>query len=127
MKKVLLGALLLLSINVFSQEDKGPFVRKYTSYLVTTNNVEGELKQGNTTVVYNEDDTTNISIYLGDDKILLYSTGKIETGKTNSGQEYQLVKCINSRNGKTVSLQLFEMALRIFTNEEFTDSIQYFR
>jgi hypothetical protein len=69
----------------------------------------------------------NISIYLGGDKILLYSTGKVETGKTNGGQEYQLVKCINSTNGKTVSLQLFEKALRIFTNDDFTDSIQYFK
>ena len=126
MKKILIYSLLLLSISVFSQE-QGPFVRKYTSYLVTTNNVEGEFKQGNTTVVFNEDNTTNISIYLGGDKILLYSTGKVETGKTNGGQEYQLVKCINSTNGKTVSLQLFEKALRIFTNDDFTDSIQYFK
>jgi hypothetical protein len=126
MKRLLLGALLLLSTSMFSQEE-GAFVRNYTSYLVTTNNVEGEFKQGNTTVVFNENDTTNISIYLAGDKILLYSTGKVETGKTNSGQEYQLVKCINSTNGKTVSLQLFEKVLRIFTNEDFSDSIQYFK
>jgi hypothetical protein len=126
MKKILIYSLLLLSMSVFSQE-QGAFVRNYTSYLVTTNNVEGEFKEGNTTVVFNEDNTTNISIYLGGDKILLYSTGKVETGKTNSGQEYQLVKCINSTNGKIVSLQLFEKVLRIFTNEDFTDSIQYFK
>lgn len=127
MKRLLLGALLLLSTSMSSQDKEGPFVRNYTSYLVTTNNVEGEFKQGNTTVVFNENDTTNISIYLAGDKILLYSTGKVETGKTNSGQEYQLVKCINSTNGKTVSLQLFEKVLRIFTNEDFSDSIQYFK
>lgn len=126
MKRLLLGALLLLSISMFSQDKQGPFVRKYTNYIITTNDVKGEVKQGSVTVVYNEDDTTNIAIYMGTEKILLYSTGKIETGKTVSGHEYQLVKCINSDNGKTIGLQLFDTALRIFTNEAFTDSIEYF-
>jgi hypothetical protein len=126
MKKLLLGTLLLLSMSIFSQEKDGPFVRKYANYVVTSNDVKGEIKQGISTVVYNEDNTTNIAIYLGNEKILLYSTGKIETGKTVSGHEYQLVKCINSVNGKSVSLQLFDTAVRIFTNEAFTDSIQFF-
>jgi len=127
MKRLLLGTLLLLSMSMFSQENKqGVFVRKYTKYIITLNNVLGEVKNGESTIVYNEDNTTNIGIYLGNDKILLYSAGKVETGKTTSGFEYQIVKCVNKSSGKNVWLQLFETEVRIFTNESFTDSIEYF-
>jgi hypothetical protein len=127
MKKLLLGTLLLLSMSVFSQEDKkGTFVRKYTKYVITTNNVMGEVKDGDCTIVYNEDNTTNIGIYMVGSKVLLYSTGKIETGETTSGSKYQIVKCINQASGKNVSLQLFETEVRIFTNKDFSDAIEYF-
>lgn len=127
MKRLLLGTLLLLSMSMFSQENKqGVFVRKYTKYIITLNNVLGEPKEGESTIVYNEDNTTNIGIYLGNEKILLYSAGKVETGKTTSGSEYQIVKCVNYSSGKNVWLQLFDTEVRIFTNESFTDSIEYF-
>ena len=127
MKKLLLGALLLLSMSMFSQSDnKGVFVKKYTKYVITINNVVGERKNGESTFVYNENNTTNIGIYIGNDKILLYSAGKVETGQTTGGSKYQLVKCINYVSGKNIWLQLFDEEVRIFTNETFTDSIEYF-
>jgi hypothetical protein len=127
MKKILLGALLLLSISMSSQEKKGTFVTKYTSFVIVKNNVYGKLQYANVTVVYNENDTNDIGIYLTDSKILLYSSGKIETGKTTSGQEYQFVKCIAKENGNNVGLQLFENTLRLFTNESYTDSIEFYK
>ena len=127
MKRLLLGALLLLSISMFSQEKKGTFVTKYTSFVIVKNKVYGNLQYSNVTVVYNENDTNDIGIYLADSKILLYSSGKIETGKTSSGQEYQFVKCIAKENGNNVGLQLFENTLRLFTNESYTDSIEFYK
>jgi hypothetical protein len=127
MKRLLLGALLLLSISMSSQEKKGTFVTKYTSFVIVKNNVYGKLQYANITVVYNENDTNDIGIYLADSKILLYSSGKIETGKTSNGQEYQFVKCIAKENGNNVGLQLFENTLRLFTNESYTDSIEFYK
>lgn len=127
MKRLLLGALLLLSISMSSQEKKGTFVTKYTSFVIVKNKVYGNLQYSNVTVVYNENDTNDIGIYLADSKILLYSSGKIETGKTSSGQEYQFVKCIAKENGNNVGLQLFENTLRLFTNESYTDSIEFYK
>jgi len=124
MKKLLLGTLLLLSMSMFSQE--GAFVRKYTKYIITLNSVLGECKDGESTIVYNEGNTTNIGIYLGSEKILLYTVGKVEKGKTTSGSEYQIVRCVNQSSGKNVWLQLFDTEVRIFTNEAFTDAIEYF-
>jgi hypothetical protein len=76
--------------------------------------------------VYNESNSTDIGLYFGESKVLLYSSGKVETGATNNGSKYQVVKCINKDKGNVVYLQLFETALRIFTNESFKDSIEYF-
>ena len=126
MKKLLLGALLSLSLSISAQEEKGVFTEKYTKFIITTNDVVGELKYANVTVVYNENGTNDIGIYLPDSKMLLYSSGKIETGKTTSGSSYQLVKCIVKDTGKPVGLQLFETVLRLFTNETYTDSIEFF-
>ena len=126
MKKLLLGALLSLSLLMSAQEEKGVFTEKYTKFIITTDDVAGKVQYSNITVVYNENDTNDIGIYLSDSKMLLYSSGKIEKGKTTSGMEYQLVKCIVKDSGKLVALQLFADVLRIFTNEAYTDSIQFF-
>lgn len=124
MKKLLLGALLLLSMSMFSQE--GTFVRKYTKFMIIKNDIAGEVQYSNVTVVYNENNTNDICIYLPESKMLLYSSGKIETGKTTSGLEYQIVKCIVKDTGNNIGLQLFENILRLFTNESYTDSIEFY-
>ena len=124
MKKLLLGALLLLSISMFSQE--GTFVRKYTKFMIIKNDIAGEVQYSNVTVVYNENNTNDICIYLPESKMLLYSSGKIETGKTTGGLEYQIVKCIVKDTGNNIGLQLFENILRLFTNESYTDSIEFY-
>ena len=124
MNRLLLGALLLLSVSMFSQE--GTFVRKYTKFIIIKNDVPGEVQYSDVTVVYNENNTNDICIYLPESKMLLYSSGKIETGKTTGGLEYQIVKCIVKDTGNNVGLQLFENILRVFTNESYTNSIEFF-
>lgn len=128
MKKLLLGLMIVVSLSMFGQEsvNNGTFVRKYTKYIITKNDVPEATQYGLTTVVYNESNSTDIGLYFGESKVLLYSSGKVETGATNNGTKYQLVKCINKDKGNVVYLQLFETALRIFTNESFKDSIEYF-
>ena len=128
MKKLLLGLMIVVSLSMFGQESvkNDTFVRKYTKYIITRNDVPEAAQYGLTTVVYNENNSTDIGMYFGDSKILLYSSGKIETGVTNNGTKYQAVKCINKDKGNVVYLQLFDTVLRIFTNESFKDSIEYF-
>ena len=128
MKKLLLGLMIVVSLSMFGQESvkNDTFVRKYTKYIITRNDVPEAAQYGLTTVVYNENNSTDIGMYFGDSKILLYSSGKIETGVTNNGTKYQGVKCINKDKGNVVYLQLFDTVLRIFTNESFKDSIEYF-
>jgi hypothetical protein len=128
MKKLLLGLMIVVSLSMFGQEsvNNGTFVRKYTKYLITKNDVSEAPQYSLTTVVYNENNTTDIGLYFGNNKVLLYSSGKVETGTTNNGTKYQLVKCINKDKGNVLYLQLFDTVLRIFTNENFKDSIEYF-
>lgn len=128
MKKLLLGLMIVVSLSMFGQEsvNNGTFVRKYTKYIITKNDVPQAAQYGLTTVVYNENNSTDIGLYFGESKVLLYSSGKIETGATNNGTKYQAVKCINKDKGNVVYLQLFDTVLRIFTNESFKDSIEYF-
>jgi len=128
MKKLLLGLMIVVSLSMFGQESikNDTFVRKYTKYIITRNDVPEAAQYGLTTVVYNESNSTDIGLYFGESKVLLYSSGKVETGATNNGSKYQVVKCINKDKGNVVYLQLFETALRIFTNESFKDSIEYF-
>ena len=128
MKRLLLGLMIVVSLSMFGQEsvNNGTFVRKYTKYIITRNDVPEAAQYSLTTVVYNENNTTDIGLYFGESKVLLYSSGKVEIGATNNGSKYQVVKCINKDKGNVVYLQLFETALRIFTNESFKDSIEYF-
>jgi hypothetical protein len=123
MKKLFLGALLLLSMSMFSQK---AFIRKYTSYIITTNDVSAEAEVCDVIIVYNEDNTTNIGIYMYNTKILLYSRGEINTGSTAGGFKYQIIECINRDSGNNVGVQLFDECVRIFTNENYSDSIEYF-
>lgn len=126
MKKILLIAVMLLSLSLFSQESKGVFVRDYTKFIVTKNNIKESEKLGKVSVVYNEGNTTNIAIYYTNKKILLYSSGNVQTGKTTNGQEYQAVKCINSEDNSVIVLQLFDNELRIFTDLLLNNSIEFY-
>ena len=104
MKKLLLGALLLLSVTVFSQE---AFVKKYTSMVSKKEDVLQPWERIDVTVVFNSKGSKDIVFY--------YATGNTRTfhqitdvteGKTEDGQGYQFVHCVD-QDGNRVGVQLF--------------------
>lgn len=122
MKKLLLVALLLLSMLSYSQET---FVNKYTVYITMIDSVKSDVKPMKTVVVFNYEKTTDIVIYGPSKTILLYRIGEIIDGKSDNGSEYQLVKCIDSEKGDKYELQLFKETIRIFINDS-SDYIEYY-
>jgi len=112
MKKLLLGALLLLSVTVFSQE---AFVKKYTSMVSKKEDVLQPWERIDVTVVFNSKGSNDIVFY--------YATGNtrkfhqitdVTEGKTEDGQGYQFVNCVD-QDGNKVGIQLFndDTCLRI--------------
>jgi len=118
MKKLVLGALLSLSISTFAQ---GTFVVKYKSFLTYINNVKSEIILNDTTFVFNDGDTTDIVIYVLPEEFRYYRTGKIIKGKTTGGSEYQLVDCIDAKTGKIATIQLFDTAVRVFLGDDYIE------
>lgn len=106
MKKLLLGALLLLSMFGFSQE---PFVKKYNSLISIKNNVKQPWEKTDITVVFNSKGRREIVIYYSnsDKSITFYQIESPRTGKTKNGESYQIVECVD-QDGEKVALQLFD-------------------
>lgn len=105
MKKLLLGALLLLSMCTFAQET---FVKKYTSMISKKDGVLQPWEKTDITVVFNPNGVRDIVIYYtnGESLTLHQITGTTE-GKTKSGDGYQIVRCIDQDGGK-LAVQLFD-------------------
>jgi hypothetical protein len=106
MKKLLLGALLLLSSFVCIAQET--FVKKYTSMISISDNVKGEWESTDMTVVFNAKGLSDIVFY--------YPNGSIKTfhqitdmtkDTTTNGDAYQIVECLDER-GTRVAIQLFE-------------------
>ena len=122
MKKLLLVALLLLSILSYSQET---FVNKYTVFMTKIDGVESEVKPAEIVFVFNEGKTTDIVIHGTKDTIRLYRTKEIVDGKSNEGNEYQLLECIESETGDRYVVQLFKDTVRLFINDS-PDYIEHY-
>jgi hypothetical protein len=105
MKKLLLGALLLLSMCTFAQE---AFVKKYTSMIAISNNVKGEWQSADITVVFNADGVRDIVFYYpnGNTRTFHQIVGMTKDVTTN-GDAYQIVECLDE-SGDRVAIQLFE-------------------
>jgi hypothetical protein len=106
MKKLLLGALLLLSMSVFAQDT---FVKKYNSLIVKEDDVAKPLERTDVTVVFNPDGIRDIVIYYSSTrkKIVLHQISSATEGKTEDGDGYQIVECINDK-GVRLAAQLFD-------------------
>ena len=106
MKKLLLGALLLLlSISAFSQEG---FVKKYTSMISVTNNVKGEWQDTDITVAFNPRGVTDIVFYYPNGFTRrFHQIANPEKDKTANGDTYQIVQCLDE-SGDQVAIQLFD-------------------
>jgi len=124
MRKLLLLAGMLLSITMFSQET---FVKKYTSMISKKNDVLEPWEKIDLTVVFNADNKRNIIFYyLSGKQITFYQILGSKEGKTENGEGYQLIDCIDE-DGQSVALQLFDddTCLRILIAKGY--SIEFHR
>jgi hypothetical protein len=105
MKKLLLGALLLLSMSVFSQET---FVKKYTSMVSKSKDVLQPWEKIDVTVVFNPKGAKDIVFYYANGNTRsLHQITSVTQGKTEDGQGYQFIECVD-QDGAKVGVQLFD-------------------
>jgi hypothetical protein len=105
MKRILLGALLLLSMSTFAQD---AFVKKYTSYITKSKGVLQPWVTTEVTVVFNADNVKDIVLYYTDGRIKrLHQITGSKDGKTLNGDGYQIIDCIDEK-GAEITLQLFD-------------------
>jgi hypothetical protein len=106
MKKLLLGALLLLSSFVCMAQET--FVKKYTSMIAVSNNVKGEWQSTDMTVVFNPKGVTDIVFYYPNGSIrTFHQITDMTKDTTTNGDTYQIVECLDER-GTKVAIQLFD-------------------
>jgi hypothetical protein len=120
-KLILLIFFLMLSIASFSQET---FVKKYTSAISKINGVLGDWKTVSITVVFNEKNTDDIVFYYLDGSIKrFHKIGNVETNKTYSGDEFQIIECIESEEGYKAAIEYFnDDTLRVLLgNDTFVE------
>lgn len=118
MKKLLLGALLLLSITMFSQE---AFVKKYTSLVSKKADVLQPWEKIDVTVVFNAEGSKDIIFYYSNGNTRkFHQITEVRQGKTENGEGYQLVQCVDE-NGTKVAMQLFDddTCLRILISKGY--------
>ena len=119
MKKLFLSVLFLtFSVASYSQT----FVNKYTSVISVKANVLGAWKETSLTVVFNEKETSDIVFYYtGLNTKRFHQVGDVKEDKTNAGENYQIITCIDDEDGNKVSVQLFDdnSTLRILIAEGY--------
>ena len=105
MKKLLLGALLLLSMSINAQD---VFVKKYTAYITRENDVLQPWVYSEVTVVFNANNVRDVVFYYtsGKKRTLHQISGTVE-GKTDNGDGYQVIDCVDD-DGTELTLQLFD-------------------
>jgi hypothetical protein len=105
MKKLLILSMLLCSTITFAQET---FVRKYVSMIITDNFIASESQEADVTVVFNPNGQRKIVFYFANgERRVYYQLEGVTEGKTNAGEEYQFIKCLNE-SGLTTLIQLFD-------------------
>ena len=119
MKKILLGALLLLSsYTCIAQET---FVKKYTSLIAVNNNVKGEWQSADITVVFNAGGVRDILFYYPNGNIrTFHQIVSMTKNTTTNGDAYQIVECLDE-SGNRVAIQLFEddKCLRVIVDKGY--------
>jgi hypothetical protein len=118
MKKILLISMLLCNTIIFAQET---FVRKYVSMIVTNDFIASEPQDADVTVVFNPNGQKKVFFYLSNgNRRVYYQLEGVTEGKTNAGEEYQLIKCLDEA-GVTTFIQLFDElgCLRVIISEGY--------
>ena len=97
--------MLLCSTMTFAQET---FVRKYVSMIITDNFIASESQPADVTVVFNPNGQRKIVFYFANgQRRVYYQLEGVTEGKTNAGEEYQFIKCLDEA-GITTFIQLFD-------------------
>ena len=110
--------MLLCNTIIFAQET---FVRKYVSMILTENFIASESQEADLTVVFNPNEQRKIVFYFGNgERRVYYQLEGVTEGKTNAGEEYQFIKCLDEK-GMTIFLQLFDElgCLRVIISEGY--------
>ena len=118
MKKLLILLMLLCTTITFAQET---FVRKYVSMIVTDNFIASESQAADVTVVFNPNGQKKVFFYFSNgNRRVYYQLEGVTEGKTNAGEEYQLIKCLDE-SGITTLIQLFDElgCLRVIISEGY--------
>ena len=107
MKKILLSIIFSLSTIVcFSQET---FVKKYTTFITSNNYVFDKWKITDVTVVFNPKGIKDIVFYFPNGSVRTFHQVKsVQSGKTKNNDSYQIVECIEDKDGDKVAIQLFD-------------------
>jgi hypothetical protein len=104
MKKLLLGLILLLSVQLHAQEQ---FAKSYNSMVSMKKYVKSEWTSVDLTVVFNENGKKNIKFYYSGGKVMkFHQISDVYEDKTTAGEGYQSIECID-QDGDKVILQLF--------------------
>ena len=122
MKKLLLGALLLLSSFVCIAQESNTFVKKYTSMISIEDTVPGEWVYKETTVVFNFEGRSEVKFYFPNgNTYTYYQVGDVTEGTSEDGLEYQLIECL-TEEGRTVMIQLFkdDKCVRVLISKGYT-------
>ena len=107
MKKLLLWVMLLLAIATSYSQDT--FVRKYTSMIVTKDDVSEPEKPADLTVVFNPNGERGVKFYYGTGTVKeYYQVSGIEEGTTKGGYKFQLIEILDKEQGVQITLQLFD-------------------
>ncbi len=122
MKKLLLGALLLLSSFVCIAQESNTFVKKYTSMISIEKSVPGEWVYKETTVVFNPEGRSEVKFYFPNgNTYTYYQVGDVTEGTSEDGLEYQLIECL-TEEGRTVMIQLYkdDKCVRVLISKGYT-------
>jgi hypothetical protein len=119
MKKLII-LIFLLTCNLNFAQDT--FTRKYNTMYSKIDYKLQEPIKGDITIVFNEKNTDDIVIYHKDGNIIRFHViSSVEEGENKDGLKYQLIKCIESKDGRTMILQLFEDdTLRILIDKGYS-------
>lgn len=105
MKKILLGALLLLSMSIFAQNT---FAKTYTSYVIKEKGVLQPWVYSEVTVVFNSNDVKDVIFYYPNNTTrTLHRLTSPVNDKTLNGDGFQMIDYVDI-NGTKLTLQLFD-------------------
>ena len=119
MKKLILLCVMLLTLTTFAQEDES-FTRNYSKVFIQLDNKKEKVYIAKTIAVFVNNE---VKVYCNNKIDVYYQVSDVVEGKSESGYEYQVIKCISKDSGKNVNIQLFDNqnSLRIHFDDGYVE------